>query len=496
MAKYAISLTASSTLAKGLGALCTVAVLAGGAASASAATAAAAAAAAAAYYVSASGHDTAVGNAAHPFRTLARAVHAMESSSTKTTYVQGGTYSLSSTLTMTSADSGITIAAVTGAKAILTGNNSLQTLIQLNGATGVTLQGLEFTNAKGQALIMDGGGSHLIMGNLFANNGEGMLLRNRTSKNVISGNEIDNSSTSGIELQNQSNSNKIVNNVIDKTTTIGTSGTTGGGVYGHGTSNNLIANNLVENTAGVGIGISNWDSSTISTYNTILNNVVKNTNTSSQATDSGAIYMLGRSNVNTHSVISGNFISGPTTAAAGSGAHIVGIYLDDNTSGVTVTYNIIANVITHGLQIHGGNNTTVQNNIFDLGAGTGSAILFQYRASDVGGSSMKNNVATQNIITSTSSSPVAYSNISGGTPSITKNFYMDPTNSNFKTNGLSQTGAKYGNAKFASQSTGNYSLGTSSAALAIGFVTINESVMGPHPVNAHWFGTLSSMTTK
>ena len=353
------------------------------------------------YYVATTGSDSADGSAAHPFKTLNRAISAMESSGIHKTYVEGGTYNLSSTLNLGSADSGMTITAAPGAHPILNGNNSLQTLVSLNGASGVTLKHLEFTGATGQALILDGAGSNRIVGNLFTSNGEGMLLRNGASKNLVSGNMVKHSSTSGIEFQDGSNGNRILSNIVNGT---GAVETQGAGIYGHGSDNNMIAQNLVKNTAGMGIGVENWDSSTISVGNKILDNVVRNANTSPQTQDSGSIYLLGRSNVNMQTVISGNYISGPTTAAGGSSAHIVGIYLDDNSSGVSVTNNIVTNIITHGLQIHGGNDVTVKNNIFDLGSTGKSAVLFQNRASDVGGATRQNDVVTQNIIVSKSGS--------------------------------------------------------------------------------------------
>src|SRR5262249_738138 len=82
------------------------------------------------FYVSASGRDSGNGSAAHPFKTLGRAVSAMESSGVHTTYVESGTYNLSSTLNLSGADSGITITAAPGAKPIINGNHSVQTLVQ------------------------------------------------------------------------------------------------------------------------------------------------------------------------------------------------------------------------------------------------------------------------------------------------------------------------------------------------------------------------------
>lgn len=443
------------------------------------------------YYVSATGSDSGNGSAAHPFKTLGRAVSAMESSGVHTTYVESGTYNLSSTLNLGGGDSGMTITAAAGARPILNGNHSLQTLVSLNGASGVTLRGLEFTGSTGQALILDGASSNRIVGNLFAGNGEGMLLRNGASRNLVSGNLVNHSTTSGIEFQDGSNNNRIISNVVNGTGAIETNGA---GIYGHGVNSNVIAHNLVENTAGMGIGIQNWDSSTINVGNSILANVVRNANTSPQTQDSGSIYLLGRSNVNSHTVISGNYISGPTTAAGGSSAHIVGIYLDDNSSGVTVANNIVTDIITHGLQIHGGNNITVKNNIFDMGSTGRSAVLFQNRASDVGGPTMQNDVVTQNIIVSKSGSPTAFDNIDGGNPAISSNFYMDLINNQFQMNGFGQTGAHYGNAAFANEAGGNYTLGANSGAHTIGFASINENVMGPHPTTAHWYGNLGHLT--
>jgi len=442
------------------------------------------------FYVSPTGSDSNSGTAGSPFKTLAKALSAMQGSSTHTTYLEGGTYNLTSTLNLGTSASGMTFAAASGATPILDGGGSLSTLIQLSGATGVTLQGLTFQNTStsldGAAVTLRGAGGNHITGNLFSHTGEGLLLTQGSNNNTVSGNELDNSATSAVEVKNQSNGNTFDSNLVNGTGAIGTQG---GGFFLHGANNNVISHNLVKNTAGIGIGIENWDSNTINVGNSITNNIIQNSNTSSQSTDSGAIYELGRSQVDTKSIISGNYISGPNTAAAGSGAHIVGIYLDDYTDGVQVTNNIVANTVTNAMQIHGGSNVTVQNNIFDLGATGKSAILFQSTSASSTGTPlpMTNNVVKQNIIASSSSSPTAYDNYSGGTPTIDSNFYMDLINSSFKTNGLAQTNAHYGNAQFANEAGGDYTLGSTSGAWAIGFTQINQSTMGLHATTAHWY---------
>jgi hypothetical protein len=438
------------------------------------------------FYVSASGVSGGTGTSSNPFGTLQQALKAAEGSTTKTIYLQGGTYHFGSTVNLGTADNGITIQSVPGSQAVLDGGGSLSTLIQLNGSTGVTLQGLTFQNTAANtraALDLNGASGNTIVANHFVNNGEAMLVDNGSNNNKVTGNQFDNSSTSAVEVQNQSNGNLFDSNLVNGT---GAIDCTGGGFFVHGGNNNVISHNLVENTSGIGIGIENWDSTTVNVGNSIIGNIVQNSNMSSSTTDSGAIYELGRSNVDTKSVISGNYISGPNQAAS-PGGHIIGIYLDDNTSGVQITNNIVANTVANSVQIHGGNNITIQNNIFDLGANGLSAILFQDRASDVGGPTMANDVVQGNIIVSTSGSPTAFDNISGGAPTINNNFFMDLINSNFQTNGLAQTNAHYGNAQFVNEAGGNYTLGSNSGATSIGFTSIDQSVMGLHPTTAHYY---------
>jgi parallel beta-helix repeat protein len=447
---------------------------------------------AAGIYVSTSGSDSGSGSTGSPYASLAKAVSAAEQSGVKTIYLEGGKYSMSSTVSLGSAANGITIESAPGAQAVLDGKGSLSTLIQLNGASGVTLQGLTFqdTGSSNAAVVLSGAGGNHIVGNLFSGTHEGVLLTQGSSGNQISGNEIDKSGTSGIEVDNQSNSNTIDSNLINGT---GAIGTTGGGIFLHGANNNVISHNQVENTGGMGIGVENWDSNTINVGNSIIDNKVENSGVSSQSTDTGAIYLLGRSDVNTNTTISGNYIS--STLPTASHPQIVGIYLDDLTSGVTIKNNIVANTVDHSLQIHGGSNITVENNIFDLGSQSGStwgwdtAALFQ----SISGHAMTNNVFSHNIIASTSATPAAYSNLDGGNPTIDNNFYMDLLNSHFQTFGtaLNETNAHFGNALFGNEAGGNYTLASNSPALAAGFGQIDQSVMGLHPTGAHWYAAAS-----
>ncbi|HEY1803853.1 MAG TPA: right-handed parallel beta-helix repeat-containing protein, partial [Terracidiphilus sp.] len=77
------------------------------------------------YYVAVNGSDTADGSASAPFATLGRAQRAMRQSPIKTTQIYGGTYYLSSQLTLTALDMGETWEAVTGAKVVISGGQLL-----------------------------------------------------------------------------------------------------------------------------------------------------------------------------------------------------------------------------------------------------------------------------------------------------------------------------------------------------------------------------------
>ena len=230
------------------------------------------------------------------------------------------------------------------------------------------------------------------------------------SHNVLIGSE-----TSGIEVKDGSNANLIADNVIDGA---GASETLGGGIFLHGVRNNTISHNLVQNTEGLGIGVLNWDEATLNVANVVESNVVRNT--ARTAIDSGAIYVLGRSGANTGMVISGNVVSDVGTPDH----HAVGIYLDDSTSGVVVSQNLVRGVGSDAVQIHGGRDNIISNNLFDLGAGRPSAVLFQAAPADTNPANIQTgNVVLQNVVLSTNSSPRLYMWYDGGTPLVSRNFY-------------------------------------------------------------------------
>ncbi len=174
----------------------------------------------------------------------------------------------------------------------------------------------------------------------------------------------------------------------------------------------------------------------------------------------------------------------------GSGSHhTVGIYLDDSTSGVVVAGNILRNTGTYAVQIHGGDNNDIRNNIFDLGPATASAVLFQSAPADTNPTNtMLNNSVTRNIVYSTSATPRLYDYIDGRSPVIMANLYFNTTGAAMRTAPPTlDTSPLFGDPRFAAPGGGNYALQAGSAASAIGLRSIDQAAIGLHPSTAHWY---------
>lgn len=432
-----------------------------------------------AFYVSTTGSDTADGSLTHPFASLERAVAAMKQTVTHTTYVEGGSYALSSTINLSQAQSGFTIAGYNGQKPILT-SSTLSTMIAVNGATNVTITGLGFKPGGNTAITLTGANNNAITGNFVQGGGSAVVLTG-SSSNVLSGNEIDQSGLAGIELKDGSVSNVVDSNVIDGTS----SGyTIGGGIYAHGVSNTMITHNIVKNTAGTGIAFENFDNNiTINVGNTVSYNKVLNTGTTT-AYDTGSIYVLGRANVDSKILIDHNYID---KSGAGGDAHTIAIYLDDDTNGATVTNNIARNVGTHALEVHNGHNNAISNNIFDLDTTTNSVAFIQ-TVPEGPANNMYGNTITGNIIVAHKAAQTGFEAYDGGVASIARNLYYSAVSGQITTSGsATDTNPAFGDPRFVNAAASNYALGSGSAASLIGFAAIDQSTIGLQPRTTTWY---------
>ena len=403
----------------------------------------------------------------------------MAAGETKSTCLENGTYILQSTLVLGRGDGGVTIRACPGQMPVLAGADpALSSIVALQNVRQVSIAGLTFMNGGGGgALSLVNSKDNVIISNHFVNNINGMILTTGSSNNIVADNEIDNSALNAIVVKDGSDANRFDSNLIDKTGAIGTKG---GGLFLHGASKNVISHNLVEHTAGMGIGIENWDSSTINIGNVVEYNVVQDTNTAAGSIDSGAIYLLGRSQVDTRTIVRDNLVNG---TGAPHPAHTVAIYLDDLVSGVTVRANIVTGIGSDAIQIHGGQNDTIENNIIDIGSGRASAILFQAAPADTHPTiPMTNNVVSRNIIYSSSKIPVLFVYYGGGSPTVARNLYFNTSGASMRPIGpVKDLQPAFGDPKFANPVRHDYRIGSGSAAASIGFQPIDQSRIGLAP---------------
>jgi hypothetical protein len=370
-----------------------------------------------AYYVSADGSANGNGTAADPFATLQQAQHAMENSDIKTTYVEGGTYNMSSTLNLTSADSGESFISTGGASnpAVLSGGGKLSNLISLNGANNVNIEGFSMQDTSNSSVYSSQkwGQVNPNVGAIYAENSSGDTFADNSMNNVnvgvnmqgdsnmmVSSNSITNAQTaidSGSSQKNVYGSNNTIQgNYIDNITGYGSKLFDNvGAVNIIGDSNSKVDNNVIENTAGVGIQESFKQSGSgfeISN-NTIVNAddtaTTAHADTSSNPTgDDGAIHIFTGpgSSKNLDGVISNNYVDG-----AGANRADKAVYLDDGVNGVTVTGNVLdEGGAGYAMQIHGGSDNTVDGNTFLLGS-DGGGILYQTDGYQMTGNEIENN---------------------------------------------------------------------------------------------------------
>ena len=193
--------------------------------------------------------------------------------------------------------------------------------------------------------------------------------------------------------------------------------------FGYSGDNAIIRNNKVTNTSvfagmggsgdGKGIGIQNYGRNTIIEYNEVLNSgysgitfngnstVVKNNLIDSycMTRDDGAgIYTYtGPSNENKFGrKVIGNIIVNGVGAAEGvndKNPLAEGIYLDDNSSGVEITNNTIANIAGKGLFLNNARDLVVRNNTFYNNA----TQLYAHQYRKIKGASIRNLNVKQNI---------------------------------------------------------------------------------------------------
>jgi hypothetical protein len=337
-----------------------------------------------AYYVSPNGSDSNSGTSpSSPLQTLGKAQRAMQRSSIKATYLMAGTYNLSSTFTLTSADNGETWAAYPSDppnSAILDGgstssSNGLAVVFAIFGGSKITINGLVVQHFNDSGIEVCGGTHHC-----FGPTADSNVVKN----NIV--HDFYNRYGGGIHVLGTATNTKIFNNAVYNSTSRGINATADSPRVG-----------------GVGDNISGTD---------IENNVVLNS--CLRQSDDGAIYVQDDyyPPASTNITLKNNFVRDYGSVSGFN----KGIYLDDGLSNAAVTQNIVAGTGQWAVQVHGGSNVTITGNLFDIGGSGNQQVLFyqcspgDFRttcpgAGTPGGlTTMTGNDFTSNIIISTGSS--------------------------------------------------------------------------------------------
>jgi hypothetical protein len=383
-----------------------------------------------AYYVSTTGSDSNPGTFASPFLTLNKARLAMQSGP-HVAYAMGGTYTLTATLAFVGADNNATLLAYPGQTPIIDGGASLATCVSMaSGVSGIKING--FT--------------------------------------------IQRCTSTGIDIV--SNNYTLTNNKILNITSASTGA---GSIYVHFlSSGGIISHNLISSNTGPGIVFATGSGTESINNSTVDNNIVLNTNTT--LADSGGIYIFDLGQSITQFKVTNNIVGnyGANTTSSNKA-----IYLDDLTSHVMVSGNIVYGTGQYAIQIHGGNNNTFQDNIFDL---TAAGKLGLYQDSTHACPGMTGNIFINNIVYSSSATvPTTlwdYLVTHCGTialPAVNNNLYFDPAATLPNSGTIVDSAPLVADPLFANAANHLYNLSSTSPALAapVSFVP-GSGVQGPH----------------
>jgi hypothetical protein len=317
------------------------------------------------YFVAVTGSDRNDGrSAATPFATLKKAQASTRNGGSKVVCLRAGTYNLNGTLTLTRADNGETWSyyAPDGVNsAVLDGGG--HDVIDIGGASNITIDGLK----------------------------------------------VQNGDVSDIQVLGGSRSNDIVIENCDVGFTHNASGATTAGILVINATNSTVANNYVHDTSGQGISIFAYYAGQSVDGDVVTGNVVLRAGQADA--DIGAIYTnMDQTGLNGgHVTISNNYVG--DTGVAGLNSDMVGIYLDDNSSNVTITGNVVgppaagavnagnAN-FTSAFVVHNGANDTISGNIVDLGSSGMVATVNWAQDSTNLGQGMSGDTFTGNIVIS------------------------------------------------------------------------------------------------
>jgi hypothetical protein len=386
------------------------------------------------FYVATNGNDDNPGTLSQPFATLGKAQQAMQaSSSIKTTYIRAGTYKP---------------AAVTGG--CLNGSSSGASVVLGPNDDGETWSyyppdGYITAILDGQSTVGNSGGT--------GGNGTGCAFAGNTVSNItIVGLQFENYLYSALWADNGSNLT-FTNNIVHDLTAAAWGA---GAVATACVPGTLVQNNYMYNLAYTGTelvsrsdcpgGISNIVVSGNFIDNSCTWPAVHGFGNDQNGGDCGAIYFHDPISSSTNVQVVNNYARDVNISSNGAGDNgsngkngccAEGVYLDDGTSNVTITGNILAGVMSGCVQMNDGENNVITGNICDLANSAYQSIVIYgwgYRNLQT----MPGNVFSNNIVISgsTGSSSGFYGATRTPTPmTISNNAYYNYVGSSIKSSG-------------------------------------------------------------
>ena len=258
-----------------------------------------------------------------------------------------------------------------GTGAIAAGDDSV---FDIDGASNITISGFTISDAATDAtssniysagVTLRDSQNIIITDNTFINLAKGVRAAEDSHDVTVRNNDFQHIWGAAIELAQGTSDNSVVGNAIRW---VGEVYVAESAIQLNETAGNLIRGNLIRDVPRMGIGELHYDPAIASGGNIIeLNTII---HAMQQTSDGGAIYIYSSTdNATRGDTIRFNRIidaGGLETEPGGfrpGREYSNGIYLDDFTSGVTVTGNFVQGAVRGGIYLHGGSDNTVWNNI-------------------------------------------------------------------------------------------------------------------------------------
>jgi len=343
----------------------------------------------AAFYVAPNGNDSNPGTLVAPFATFMKCRSAMEASTTKTCYIRGGSYR--PTIDPSAPTTGCAQTHVPVALYLGSGDSGESwSYYAPDGVDSAVIDGGASSTTTGLGGFVCIDADHGTASNITIN---GLQLQHFGRFGILAVGPDSNDVASNITITNNE-----IHEVYNPGPDYPLYGCNSfGAIQAYLFAENVtISNNYVYNITGV-VGIGAYPCTMPGNLSglTIENNVLVNTCSGWTGVypDCGAIYIQDSSLNNntgtpwsTNMTVKNNFIRDVGVGSLGpaGGGNGPAIYLDDGTSNVTATGNIITGHIGHCFTIHGGDNNTFRGNICDEGVTAGGYIL-TYQTSTNGG---------------------------------------------------------------------------------------------------------------